>query len=143
MVDYAPEPIKNAASKVLLRAKNSILELYDCVKKTLKRQTEDNTDLTDHINETVPNDNYTRVEMSFNSLMTEFFEDSDINDLIQSMLAHIKTQVENPQMPESGFTLDKTMHLYINFHRLVLTRGGSYTVLPKWVKKGSGSTKQE
>ena len=143
MVDYAPEPIKNAASKVLLRAKNSILELYDCVKKTLKRQTEDNTDLTAHINETVPNDNYTRVEMSFNSLMTEFFEDSDINDLIQSMLAHIKTQVENPQMPESGFTLDKTMHLYINFHRLVLTRGGSYTVLPKWVKKGSGSTKQE
>ena len=143
LVDYVPEPIKNAASKVFLRAKNSILELHDGVKKTLKRQTEDNTDLTAHINETVPNDNYTRVEMSFNSLMTEFFEDSDINDLIQTMLAHIKTQVENPQMRESGFTLDKTMHLYINFHRLVLTRGGSYTVLPKWVKKGSGSTKQE
>ena len=135
LVDYVPEPIKNAASKVFLRAKNSILGLYDGVKKTLKRQTEDNTDLTAHINETVPNDNYTRVEMSFNSLMTEFFEGSDINDLIQSMLAHIKTQVENPRMPESGFTLDKTMQLYINFHRLVLTRGGSYTVLPKWVKK--------
>ena len=26
-------------------------------------------------------DNYIRVEMSFNSLMTEFFEGSDINDL--------------------------------------------------------------
>ena len=51
------------------------------------------------------------------------------------MLAYIKTQVENSGMPESGFTLDKMMHLYINFHRLVLTRGGSYTVLPKWVKK--------
>ena len=142
LVDYVPEPIKNAASKVFLRAKNSILGLYDGVKKTMKRQTEDNTDLTVHKNETVPNDNYTRVEMSFNSLMTEFFEGSDINDLIRSMLAHIKTQVENPQMPESGFTLDKTMHLYINFHRLVLTRSGSYTELPKWVKKGSGSTKQ-
>ena len=41
-------------------------------------------------------DNYIRVEMPFNSLMTEFFEGSDINDLIQRILAHIKTQVENP-----------------------------------------------
>ena len=32
-------------------------------------------------------DNYMRVEMPFNSLMTEFFEASDINDLIQRMLA--------------------------------------------------------
>ena len=45
-------------------------------------------------------DNYTRVEMPFNSLKTEFFEGSDIDDLIQCMLAHIKTQVENPRMPE-------------------------------------------
>ena len=66
--------------------------------------------------------------------MTEFFEGSDINDLIQRMLAHIKTQVENPRMPESGFTLDKIMHLYINFHRLALTRGSSYSELPEWIK---------
>ena len=26
------------------------------------------------------------------------------------------------------------MHLYINFHRLVLTRGSSYIELPKWLK---------
>ena len=30
----------------------------------------------------ITGDNYIRVEMSFNSLMTEFFEGSDINDLI-------------------------------------------------------------
>ena len=40
-------------------------------------------------------DNYTRVEMPFNSLMKEFFEASDISDLIQRMFAHTKTQVEN------------------------------------------------
>ena len=51
------------------------------------------------------------------------------------MLAYIKTQVENSGMPESGFTLDKMMHLYINVHRLVLTRGGSYNELPKMDKK--------
>ena len=35
-------------------------------------------------------DNYIRVEMPFNSLMTEVFEDSDIDGLIQRMVAHIK-----------------------------------------------------
>ena len=70
-------------------------------------------------------DNYIRVEMPFNSLMTEFFDASDINDLIQRMLAYIKAQTENPKFPESGFTLDKIMHLYINFHMLALTQGGS------------------
>ena len=35
-------------------------------------------------------DNYTRVEMPFNSWMTEFFEGSDIIDSVQHMLAHTK-----------------------------------------------------
>ena len=51
---------------------------------------------------------------------------SDISDLIECMLAYIKAQTENPKFPESGFTLDKITHLYINFHRLVLTQGSSY-----------------
>ena len=80
-------------------------------------------------------DNYIRVEMPFNSLRTEFFEGSDISHLIQRMLAHIEAQTENPQFPESGFTLDKLMHLYINFDRLVLTRGNSYIELPEWKSK--------
>ena len=50
------------------------------------------------------------------------------------MLVHIKTQVENPQMPDSGFSQDKIMHLRINFHRLVLTRMSFHTELPKWLK---------
>ena len=56
-------------------------------------------------------DNCIKVEIPFNSLMTEFFEASDINDLIQCMFAYIKTQTENPKFPESGITLDKIMHL--------------------------------
>ena len=69
---------------------------------------------------------YERIEMPFNSLMTEYFDASDINDLMERMLAYIKAQTENPKFPESAFTLDKIMHLYINFHRLVLTWGSSY-----------------
>ena len=74
-------------------------------------------------------DNYTRMEMPFSSLVTEFFEGSDINDFKKRMLAHIKTQAENPRMPESGFTLNKIIYLYINFHRLASTRGSSYNEL--------------
>ena len=82
----------------------------------------------------ITGDNYIRVEMSFNSLMTEFFEGSDINDLIERMLAYIRIKTGNPKFLESGFSLDKIMHLYINFHKLALTRGGFYNELPKWLK---------
>ena len=57
----------------------------------------------------------TGVEMPFKSLMTEFFTGSAINGLIPRMLAHSKMQIEYPRMPESGFTLDQIMYLYINF----------------------------
>ena len=50
------------------------------------------------------------------------------------MLAHIKTQTKNPKFSESLFLLDKTMHLYINFHTLALTRVNSYIELPEWLK---------
>lgn len=49
--------------------------------------------------------------MPFNRLMTEFFESRDIEELVQRMFAHIKTQVENP---------------HINFPKLALTRESSY-----------------
>ena len=51
----------------------------------------------------ITDDNYIRVEMPFNSLMTEFFLGSDNNDLIERMHAYIKTQAENPKFPGSGF----------------------------------------
>ena len=73
--------------------------------------------------------------MPFNSLFTEFFEGSDKEELIQRIFTHIRTQVKNPQMPESGFALDKIMHLYINFHKPVLTRCSSHTKLPEWVPR--------
>ena len=80
-------------------------------------------------------DQYIRIEMSFNSLMTEFFNGSNIEELSEHMFAHIKKQTENPQFPESGFTLDQIMHLYINFHKLSLTRDSSYIQVPEWIAK--------
>ena len=37
--------------------------------------------------------------------MTEFFEGSGMNDLIQRMLAYIKTTVENPNYSLAGDTI--------------------------------------
>ena len=51
-------------------------------------------------------DNYTKVEISFNSMMKEFFEASNIEELIQRMFAHIRRQVENPCIYEISFILD-------------------------------------
>ena len=68
MVDHVTKPIKNTASKQFLELRNNILRLYDGVKKTLKRQTENNTG---HDNE--EGNGYIRIEMTCDSLMTEFF----------------------------------------------------------------------
>ena len=44
-----------------------------------------------------------------------FFKNDDIDQLIQLVFTHIKTQVEKPRMPDSGFTLYQiTQQLYIN-----------------------------
>ena len=51
------------------------------------------------------------------------------------MFAYIKTQTENPQILESSFTLDKTMHFHINFHKILLMQESSYTELPEWIAK--------
>ena len=80
-------------------------------------------------------DNYTKIKMSFNSLMTEFVVSSNTNELRQRMFAHTKTKAENPRMPESGVTLDQIMNLYIDFNKLALTLGSSYIKLPKWIAK--------
>ena len=76
--------------------------MYDGVKNALNGQTEDNTAY-----ENEGDVYYTRIEMPFNSLMTECFEGSDINDSTQRMHAYVRAQIENPKFPESGFTLIK------------------------------------
>ena len=117
-----------------LKAENSVVGLNDGIKKRLKgdvenhKQTGDNTDLTPYKNK---GDHYNRMDMPLNSLMTDFFESSDINDLIQRMLAHSKMQTENPRTSDIDFSLDKIMHLYIIFRGLALTQGSFYIDLPK------------
>ena len=104
------------------------------IKLLIKLGPEDAKNAQDLDDGTAGDIHYEKIEMPFNSLMAEFFYASDINDLIERMLAYIKSQTGNPKFPESGFTLNKIIHLYINFHRLVLTQGSSYTELLEWIK---------
>ena len=104
------------------------------IKLLIKLDPEDAKNAQDLDDDTTGDIYYERIEMPFNSLMTEFFDASNINDLIECMLAYIKAQTENPKLPGSGFTLGKTMHLHMNFHTLVLTRGSSYNELLGWIK---------
>ena len=74
------------------------------------------------------------VDKPFNSKMTGFFQGSDYYELIDGMFAYIKTQTEHPALPKSGFTIDHIMHMHVNFHQLMLTRGSSYIKLPAWIE---------
>ena len=78
-----------------------------------------------------------------NGLMTQVFEGTDIKEQVQRIFAHIKTQLENPWMPESGFRLDQIMHLHINFHKLTLTQGSSYTESAERIAKKKAMIKQK
>ena len=89
--------IKNQLKE--LRSAKIIMTLWVIWKKPIKLLIEldpEDEKNAQELDDGITADNYTRVEMSFNSLMTEFFQGSDNNDLIQYMLAYIKTQVENP-----------------------------------------------
>ena len=65
--------------------------------------------------------------------MMEIFQGSNIDEILEKMFTYIKTQIENPALPKSGFTLDSIMHLDISFHELQLTRGSTYINLPAWI----------
>ena len=76
-----------------------------------------------------------RVELAFNSRMTEVHQGSDLDGIVDGMIAHMKTQIENPALVNSRFRFDEVLFLDVNFHRLNLTRTSSYIPLSDWIAK--------
>ena len=66
-----------------------------------------------------------RVELAFNSLMTSVYQGSDLDQIVDRMIANMKFQIENPALPNSRFVFDEVLYIDTNFHRLNLTRGSS------------------
>ena len=76
-----------------------------------------------------------QVELAFNSRMTNVHRGSDIEQIVDEMFTHIKTQIENPALPNSRFVFDEVLFLDINFHQTNLTRGSSYLPLPDFIAR--------
>ena len=74
-----------------------------------------------------------RVELAFNSLMTSVYRGSEIDQIVDGMIANMKFQIENPVLLNSRFVFDESLYLDVNFHQLNLTRGSSYLPLPDWL----------
>ena len=74
-----------------------------------------------------------RVELAFNSRMTDTHQGSGLDQIVDGMIAHMRTQIENPALLNSRFRFDEVLFLDINFHQLNLTRGNSYLPLPDWL----------
>ena len=76
-----------------------------------------------------------RVELAFNSRMTEVHRSSDLDGMVNRMIAHMKMQIKNPALANSRFRFNAVLFLDVNFHLLNLTRVSSYISLPDWTGK--------
>ena len=76
-----------------------------------------------------------QVELAFNSRMTNVHQGSDLEQIVDEMIAHMKSQIKNPVLLNSRFRFDEVLFLDINFHQINLTRGSSYLPLPGWLAR--------
>ena len=75
------------------------------------------------------------VELAFSSRMLNVYNLSDMNEIVNAMITHMKQLIENPALLDSKFVFDEIIHMDVNFHRLNLMRGSSYLPLPDWLAR--------
>ena len=73
------------------------------------------------------------VELAFNSRMMNVYNLSDMGEIVDEMIAHMKGQIENPALLNSRFVFDEVLYIDVDFHQLNITSGLSYLPLPKWL----------
>ena len=65
--------------------------------------------------------------------MTNVYNLSDLDEIVNEMIAHMKEQIENPALLNSRFVFDEVLFTSVDFHQLNLMRGSSYLPLPNWL----------
>ena len=75
------------------------------------------------------------VELAFNSRMMNVYNLSDMDEIMNGMIAHMKGQINNPALLNSRFVFDEVLYIDVYFHQLNLMRGSSYLPLPNWLMK--------
>ena len=58
--------------------------------------------------------------------MMRVYRGSDLDQIVDEMIDHMKTQIENPALLNSRFVFDEVLYLDVNFHQVNLTRGSFY-----------------
>ena len=56
------------------------------------------------------------VELAFNSRMTNVYNLSDLDEIVNEMIAHMKEQIENPALLNSRFVFDEVLFTNVDFH---------------------------
>ena len=67
--------------------------------------------------------------------MVNVYNLSNMNEIVNEMIAHMKQQIENPALSDNKFVFDEVLHMDVDFHRLNLTRRSSYLPLPDWLAR--------
>ena len=67
--------------------------------------------------------------------MTNVYNLSDLDEIVNEMIAHMKGQMENPALSNSRFVFDEVLFTNVDFHQLNLTRGSCYLPLPNWLSR--------
>ena len=73
------------------------------------------------------------VKLAFNNRMMNVYNLSNLGEIVNEMIAHMKQQIKNPALLNSRFVFDEVLYMDVNFHQLNLTRGSSYLLLPEWL----------
>ena len=65
--------------------------------------------------------------------MTSVYQGSNLDQIVDEMIANMKFQIENPALLNSSFVFHEVLFMNINLHQLNLTRGPGYLPLPNWL----------
>ena len=67
--------------------------------------------------------------------MMNVYNLSDMREIVDEMIRHMKGQIENPALLNSRFVFDEVLYMDVDFHQLNLMRGLSYLPLPEWLAR--------
>ena len=56
------------------------------------------------------------VELAFNSRMLNIYNLSDMNEIVNGMITHMKQQIENPTLSDSKFVFNEVINMDAHFH---------------------------
>ena len=75
------------------------------------------------------------VELAFNSRMVNVYNLSNVNEIVNEMITHMKQQIKNPALSDSKFVFNEVLHIDVDFHRLNLMRGSIFHYPNGWLTR--------